>query len=92
MWRYVQEIVQGAFERGLNVPTFWFLNGCLVALVLLCAAIVFLSDGSTEFNLSFHFSVMAVLAILLGLSLNFVIKQANILKEQDSEEGEKKSE
>ena len=104
MLKYVEDIIKGALTSGVNIPTFWFLNGCLFALVTLCLAVALLSGGDQEeedskasngagggadIDLRLHFSVMALLAVLLGASLNYVILQAKVLKnEENSEESD----
>ncbi|QDZ17578.1 hypothetical protein HOP50_01g00870 [Chloropicon primus] len=93
--KWLEDIVKGAFTSGVNLPTYWFLNGCLVLLVTLCLVVAFLSaggggddddegkdNGTGEIDLRFHFSVMAALAVLLGASLNYVIREAKVLKEE----------
>ena len=82
MLKYVEDIVKGAFESGVNVPTFWFLNGCLVALIVLCLAVALLSGEEGDKNgvdMPLHFSIMGLLALGLGLSLNYVIAQAKVV-------------
>lgn len=93
MLAWVEEIVQGAFTAGVNVPTFWFLNGCLVVLVGLCLVVALLASNgpsSAGIDLKFHFLVMAVLALGLGVSLNYVIHEAKVLKTK-THKGEKQS-
>jgi hypothetical protein len=99
MWKYVEDIVKGALTSGVNIPTFWFLNGCLFALVTLCFAVALLSEqqggnnkedseansSGTDIDLRLHFSVMGLLAVLLGASLNYVILQAKVLKNEEND-------
>ena len=84
---FFQAILDGAFTSGLNVQTYRFLNGSLIVLVLLCLGVALASgdyekaSGGADIDLRFHFSAMAILALLLGMSLNYVISEAKVLKE-----------
>ena len=40
------------------------------------------ASGGADIDLRFHFSAMAILALLLGMSLNYVISEAKVLKEE----------
>jgi len=86
---FFQAILDGAFTSGLNVQTYRFLNGSLIVLVLLCLGVALCASGDYEktsggadIDLRFHFSAMAILALLLGMSLNYVISEAKVLKEE----------
>ena len=87
--RYAREIAEGALSSGVNAPTFYFLNGCLVALVVLCATIAFTLPSSSPsspangegggLSLGFHFGVIGVLAALLCASLNWVLSEVGMI-------------
>ncbi len=92
MLGYIEDIVKGAFTSGVNLPTFWFLNGCLFLLTLLClvVALTTTTESSSELNLPLHFSAMAALALGLGITLNYVIREAKVLGSEKKNEGEAK--
>ena len=87
--RYAREIAEGALSSGVNAPTFYFLNGCLVALVVLCVTIAFTLPSSSPsspangegggLSLGFHFGVIGVLAALLCASLNWVLSEVGMI-------------